>query len=1381
MRKPTDRFFKILTEAIAKRNPYGVDIESERETQGFIPIIAQKPDYSYHGITKRENVFKGEVQKTLQEKGLAEKISDRLKIKSDIKKLEMKSEEPELFVGIKDLERAKLATLQKDLRELNTQIDEIKKDKNNKTYPVFLRKVLTDFFTVPGAKVARRYLFLPLKRNFTINDINILNKSVKLDKDLLSDLNKKKEVTASFSADVLIRQFLKKYGYSFKNEVKDFYNNVCYTKSNAMVKITDELRKIEKINLTEKQNALKKIKDPVKRDFIQTDIDKRKDYNEDFLKRMEAIELEMVDVENPNDMPVVVITWVPRMIMSQSTTTIWRSCMELSNERSYSGGINKHYVASSIENGVFIAWLVNIGDAKTIDNPIARILIKPYNDGEYFLWLPSRIYFDGSEGNNLKIFQQAVGKFCFNKQRKVIRMLERQKMFILMNVDSKKVYEDQSDSDKPVISMKRVFNNISKGYPYYNDFYQAMDFSTSKALAYLKSLKDDFLIKNQEMVVKILRYSLVNEDLSVFNYLVNRNEELTKNKETTKKAIQFFFGSIAHNRDGFVKHSFFSYIFKYYVSYLDTYDRYDFLNNEINKTQKTPITDTILNDEDFIVSCFNSKHTSANFSLLKNIISPSSEEQLKKLELVLSHLVKKNMIGILFNINNIEASSVLTINELLSPSVNFITWLEINYDSFNKNLQRLVDVFIKETEKTVNIEYAKEYMSRNKTNAIAYGENKRFLRTRNSFLKYAKIIKDNNVKVDYFSFLVNEAKYKRYDRDTYEFLLDNLVDKDKLKNEESLFIIAAFEQKQFEQRLEKFLVQFNANERKKMLQYLLMGVFRSNITRFLNKDRYFYEDYEKEKIKFFDEIENKITHVIEQYGEEIEKKNQEFVSDYISSVFKLKKNFISKISDFFIFDKEYVFEEYLDQEFRTGRYMHSEGQNEADVFVENIKILQDAFKIKKLKIEPSIGKSPVNISRYFFKASNIAFNPTPKQKIIIEAVRDVLDFSKIIDIIVNSQTEDKKYVSHMDFVFDLNDEKTIHDIFKHKSIYENERYIFKLFYRGTSHITHSFSSAAAFEAGSNSREIFMNVNKKTFDNIRFIFKNDYHFAMKTALKDINIKYYDKDYFFEGIILLNNIFNVDDEKFYASDYFKEIVIKNGLSDSMFKQKDFRKASRLFYSYVLTIPELNYDTKTKMEIDFINRAVSNDYKNKNTDSILKNIEKQFLDIDYDAIESKQKNELINNRLAMIFRNYDLYIFKDLDRVIDKAIELLDKIKYNKHVNNYENFFGLFKTFRENFNTLSRSENDKDKKHIERMYPIYLKYANAIILKYAKFALRGYDVKDIKQEKTEKPNDISLLIIFDEKHKDETKEAEELLRRNLKNYAYQLNIDIKTLVEK
>ena len=95
------------------------------------------------------------------------------------------------------------------------------------------------------------YLFLPLKRNFTTNDINILNKSVKLDKDLLSDLNKKKEVTASFSSDVQIRQFLKKYGYSFKNEVKDFYNNVCYTKSNAMVKITDELRKIEKINLTE--------------------------------------------------------------------------------------------------------------------------------------------------------------------------------------------------------------------------------------------------------------------------------------------------------------------------------------------------------------------------------------------------------------------------------------------------------------------------------------------------------------------------------------------------------------------------------------------------------------------------------------------------------------------------------------------------------------------------------------------------------------------------------------------------------------------------------------------------------------------------------------------------------------------------------------------------------------------------------------------------------------------------------------------------------------------------------------------------------------------------------------------------------------------------
>ena len=1380
MRKPTNRFFKILTEAIAKRNIYGTDIESERETQRFIPTIGENPDYSYHGITKRQNVFKGEVEAHLKEKGLAEKISDRLKIKGDIKKLKMESDDPVLFDGIKDLEKARLSTLQNDFRALSSEIDEIKKDKNNKTYPTFLRKVLIDFFNVPGVKVARRYLFLPLKRNFTTNDINILNKSVKLDKDLLSDLNKKKEVTASFSSDVQIRQFLKKYGYSFKNEVKDFYNNVCYTKSNAMVKITDELRKIEKINLTEKENALKKIADPTKKDFIQIDIDKRKDYNEDFLKRMEAIELEMVDLENPNDMPVVVITWVPRLIMSQSTTTIWRSCMELSNERSPTGGVNKHYVASSIENGVFIAWLVNMGDAKTIDNPIARILIKPYNDGEYFLWLPSRIYFDGSEGNNLKIFQQAVGKFCFNKQKKTIRALERQKMFIQMNVDKKKVYQDANDDNKPVITMKRVFNNISKGYAYNNDFYQAIDFSTSKALAYLKSLKDDFLTKNQEMVLKILRYSLVNEDLTVFNYLVNRNEELTKNKETTKKAVQYFFNSVSQNRDGLVKYSFFSYIFKYYVNYLDTYDRYEFLNDQLYKTQKTPIIDTILQDEEFIINCFSTKRTALNFSLLKNILSTPSEERLKKLEIVLSPLVKKNMIGILFNINSIQADSKLSLSELLSPSVSFITWLETNYDDFNKNLQRLVDVFLKETAKTINIEYAKEYMSRNKINATSYGENKKLLRSRDNFLKYAKMIKDNNIKVDYFSFLVGEAKYNRYDRDTYEFLLDNFVDEDKLKKEDNLIIIAAFEQKTFEERLEKFLTQFNENKRKEMLNFLLMVVLKNNITGFLNKDRQFdSSNFMEKEIAFFNAIENKIVYVIERYGKEIEKKNEQFIIDYINYAFKLNKDFISKISNFFIFNKEYVFEIYLVQEFRSGRYALSDHKNDADVFIENVKILQDVFKIKKLKIEPSIGKTPIAISRYYFQSMDITANPNPKQKIIIDAVHDVLDFSNIIDVIVNSQTEDRKYTSHMDFVFNLNDEKTLHDIFKNKSVYENEKYIFKLFYRGASNIARGFSSEAAFESGGNSRKFFMDANEKIFKNIRFIFKNDYDFAMKICLK--YIKEADRNYFYKTIVLLNIIFNIDEEKFYASDYFKEIIINNGVSDSMFNQGDFKKESRIFYSYVLSIPEFDYDTKTKMEIDFINRAVANDYKNKSTDLILKNIEQQLLDIDYDMIESKQKNELINNRVAMFYRNYDLYIFKDLDRVIDKTIELFDKIKFNKHVNNHENFFNLFTIFREIFNTLSRSENDKDKKHVERIYPIYLKYANAIILKYTKYILRSYEVKDIKQEKIEKPNDISLLIIFDQKGKDRAAEAEEFLKRILIRNTYQLNINIKTLVEK
>ena len=570
----------------------------------------------------------------------------------------------------------------------------------------------------------------------------------------------------------------------------------------------------------------------------------------------------------------------------------------------------------------------------------------------------------------------------------------------------------------------------------------------------------------------------------------------------------------------------------------------------------------------------------------------------------------------------------------------------------------------------------------------------------------------------------------------------------------------------------RFQFYFKANEKKEMLKFLLNTVLRNNLLIFYKTES--TVDFEKMQ-KAFDNIENKISHVISKYGQEIEKKNKEFVFDYITIVYKLNKNLIDKISNFFIFDKDYLFEEYLETEIRYRKYSNT--TKDANVFVENMKILQDAFKIKKLKIEPAISNSPVGISKYFFRSGNHFTNQTEQEKIIIKAIRDILDFSQIIDIIVNSETQDKKYKEvNFDFVFDLNDEEILREVFKNKNIYKDEKYVFILFYRGVSHHANVFNNISNVGL---SKKSFIDANQKLFKNIRLIFKNDYDFAMQLSLKDI--EKFDREFFYRAIVLLSAAFDIDEEKFYASDYFKKIILKNGLNISMFDRKNFKKEWMILKRYVLSIPELDYRKKTKMEMDFLNDAIAYDYKNENMQLILKEAEQQFLDIDYDSINRPDTDELINIRLNMVISHYDLEGIKNLDKVIEKAIELLDKIKPDKLVNNYETFFALFKRFSEILNRLERSLGNKVKEHVKRMYPIYLNYVNAVILKYVKNYLRKYNVKDVKQEKTDKPDDISILLIFDEKNKSELELTQQHLKGNLIHNTYKINIEVKAVVEK
>lgn len=67
----------------------------------------------------------------------------------------------------------------------------------------------------------------------------------------------------------------------------------------------------------------------------------------------------------------IVFTMDQRAIASQSTSVGWRSCMNLNS------GMYRDMVGSGISAGVFIAYLVQAGDEFELNDPKARVLIKP--------------------------------------------------------------------------------------------------------------------------------------------------------------------------------------------------------------------------------------------------------------------------------------------------------------------------------------------------------------------------------------------------------------------------------------------------------------------------------------------------------------------------------------------------------------------------------------------------------------------------------------------------------------------------------------------------------------------------------------------------------------------------------------------------------------------------------------------------------------------------------------------------------------------------------------------------------------------------------------------------------------------------------------------
>ena len=98
----------------------------------------------------------------------------------------------------------------------------------------------------------------------------------------------------------------------------------------------------------------------------------------------------------------VVFSRDPTDIAGMSTDRGWVSCMDLDDGPT----VNNKYIPADIKNGAIIAYLIREND-KNIDNPLARILIKPYYYKNHMVLFPDNVY-----GTNVAGFREVVDKFC---------------------------------------------------------------------------------------------------------------------------------------------------------------------------------------------------------------------------------------------------------------------------------------------------------------------------------------------------------------------------------------------------------------------------------------------------------------------------------------------------------------------------------------------------------------------------------------------------------------------------------------------------------------------------------------------------------------------------------------------------------------------------------------------------------------------------------------------------------------------------------------------------------------------------------------------------------------------------------------------------------
>ena len=1282
MKKPTNRFFKILFEAIKKRNPYGIDKQSEDAKQLFFKPY-DEPDYSYRGAYSAFKPQRG--QDFLIKNKYAELRKQRAKVKGDIKNLESKTDQPTLFNV--PIESKHLAEMQIDMKGLTYEIDAIKKVKQeSSSYTNFLRKILTSFFTVPGATMAKRYIFLPLKRNFNMTQITALNKKSKVSADMLQDLFNKHEVVKDTKIDNDLIRYLKSVDYEFKSN-DDLYNNICYTKKGAKVKISDELQKIEAISIVDKERALKNSKDIKKDFFIQREIDKKRGLKPEFFKRMDIIESEIFQTDKPENVNMIVLTWVPRMIMSQSTDTIWKSCMSLPSAKGQAGS-NVHFVKSGIENGVFIAWLVNIDDIKNIDKPKARILIKPFRNENGYVWLPSHIYHDGSVSNDLQIFKQAINTFCFLKQKTVlINAAKRESRF---NVDYERVYQDTDDANKKIFTLKEIFKKIEKSKFMSSakdvNIYDAADFTTIKAMAYLKKIKKETLLRN---IHPLMSNTLKNQNITVFNYLADISE-----KETIS-AVNYYFSDIVFERNYQTKESFFSFLVKYYFDKIELDSKHHLLSKLFENGEAEKINYFIKSDSSVF---FDKKHKKKNLYLISKIIMNTGSYQDT---LDISFVIK--FIDALMK--KIKISDYFDLNETLSndTTLHFFTRMDdTGLTKLSAENEKIWKSFIRELENTNSSNFMLHYI---KSLTDEYFEsNQESSNFKSRYLDYVKRLSDKNLLTD--DFFENIISYVIQGKKQVVDII-NIV-KTKFEVDDvtpiNLAINIELEQKEFEKNMN---IIFAKNKNAKLF-YDLLDTFHSKFSYLSNLD-YSKIDFIKEKII---DAEKKLIFVLNNHDDLSLDKSQltNIMYRYIDLPYSFNKQLLIMLGG-----EKTITEDIINDYIGSYYFKHLESLEMVEMFKNKILVLMNVSGKKTLNIKPNSYVDKI----FFGFNSNLNRNNERVNK-LLDFFYQIFDFKTIVSYIIKKikttktndvhETRQQKETIN-NFYFDLKNTKIVEEFAKSKiELHPN-------FMENSLIKTISTTSYSDFHTP-DMRITELLKDKQLAKNIRTFFRDDFDYAIKTIV-DINMSLENKNYY-HCINTLRIAFNFSQEDFLEMPIFKLLLKKPIERIFGFLPKANKQNLEKYIIKNIDEPSI----KQKMRLQFI-KYIENEKeyidlgpKKYETQKKLRDEVLQFYnDLDF-SIDNDENNLNMTDIILIILSRNDFKDIDDIEGFTKRTVDIINN-KFDKKTEMDYDFHMEFYNLKDSYVEAIEELNGEKEKRFRKAYHDYL---HAYLEKYLNFCLRN-----------------------------------------------------------